>query len=168
MDTYLAIASKRDERRYDPRPVPGDVVERILDAGRLSGSAVNRQPWQFVVVEHGAAVEQLAEGVYAPQNVKGAALVIAVVTRGTPAFDAGRACQNMMLAAWNEGVASCPNGLADQERAREVLGVAEDERVATVLSFGYPAIPRDPASRSPEEWSSRANRKPLKDVVRRR
>ncbi len=168
MDTYLAIASKRDERRYADRPVAAELVARILDAGRVAGSAMNRQPWQFLVVEDRARVERLAETVYAPQNVLGAALVIAVVMRGTAAFDAGRACQNMMLAAWNEGVASCPNGLADQERARELLGLADDERVATVLSFGYPSRPRDPASRSAEDWSRRANRKPPQDVVRRR
>jgi nitroreductase len=44
MDTFLAIASKRDTRRYSDRPVPDDVQRRILDAGRLAGSAKNRQP----------------------------------------------------------------------------------------------------------------------------
>lgn len=44
MDTLLAIASKRDTRSYANRPVPEEVERRILDAGRLSGSARNRQP----------------------------------------------------------------------------------------------------------------------------
>ena len=102
MDTYLAIASKRDERRYADRPVPEDVERRILDAGRLSGNSQNRQEWEFVVVSDRMA---LAEAVYAPQNVETAALVVAVVAKR--AFDAGRAAQNMMLAAWNDGVVSC-------------------------------------------------------------
>ena len=51
MDTLLAIASRRDERRYEPDPLPDDVVTRILDAGRLAGSASNRQPWTFVLPE---------------------------------------------------------------------------------------------------------------------
>ena len=50
MDVHLAIASKRDERRYSDRPIPAEVERRILDAGRLAGSARNRQPWEFVVV----------------------------------------------------------------------------------------------------------------------
>ena len=50
MDTFLAIASRREVRDYADRDVPEDVVERILDAGRLAGSASNRQPWRFVVV----------------------------------------------------------------------------------------------------------------------
>ena len=45
MDTYLAIVSKRDTRRYADKPIPADVVERILNAGRVTGSASNRQPW---------------------------------------------------------------------------------------------------------------------------
>ena len=62
MDTYLAIASKRDERRYDDRPVPDEVERRILDAGRVSGNSQNRQEWEFVVVSDR---EALAETVYA-------------------------------------------------------------------------------------------------------
>jgi nitroreductase len=81
-------------------------------------------------------------------------------------FDAGRAAQSMLLAAWNEGLASCPNGVADQESACEVVGASEEERVAIVLSFGHPEKSRDPEARSVEEWSSRANRRPLSDVVR--
>ena len=54
METFLAIASKRDERRYADRPVAEDDVLRILDAGRLSGSSQNRQLWNFVVVSDAA------------------------------------------------------------------------------------------------------------------
>ncbi len=49
MDAYLAVASKRDQREYAERPVPTDAVRRILDAGRIAGSAKNRQPWRFLV-----------------------------------------------------------------------------------------------------------------------
>ena len=73
----------------------------------------------------------------------------------------------MLLAAWNEGIASCPNGVADQEAACAVLGAGEEERVAIVLSFGVPEKPRDPGAHRADEWSRRANRRPLDDVVRR-
>jgi nitroreductase len=169
VDTRLAIASRRDQRRYRPASLPGDVVTRILDAGRLAGSASNRQPWTFVLPETRERIEALAETVYEPTNVLGAGLVVAVVVsgKGPVSFDAGRAAQNMLLAAWNEGLASCPNGLADREAAHATLGLAEDESPAIVLTFGLPEKPRDPESRSAEEWSARANRKPLEDVVRR-
>ena len=160
MDPYLAIASKRDERAYAETPVPANVRGRILDAGRLSGSSKNRQRWEFVVVS-GVAKERLAEAAYAPENVGSAALVVAIVGEAG-AFDAGRCAQNMMLAAWGDGVVSCPNGVRDPDAAAEICG----GDVRAVLSFGYPARPRDPASRSAEEWSSRANRKPLSELVR--
>lgn len=164
MDTFLAVASKRDERRYAPREVPADVADRILDAGRLAGSSRNRQPWAFVVVADEERRRELAEAVYAPANVHGAALVIACVGKG---FDLGRAAQNMMLVAWNDGVASCPNGIRDAERARRALDLREGEELGVVLSLGYPARPREPATRTAEAWSARANRRPLDDVARR-
>jgi nitroreductase len=161
VDTYLAITSKRDERAYADTPIPGDVTRRILDAGRLSGSSRNSQRWQFVVVT-GEAQQRLAEAVYAPGNVRTAALVVAIVGEAR-SFDVGRCTQNMLLGAWNDGVASCPNGVRDPEAAASVCGAD----VQAILSFGYPARPRDPSVRSAEEWSARANRRPLDELTRR-
>ena len=165
MDTFLAIASRREVRDYEPRPLPPEVEERILDAGRLSGSGGNRQPWRFDVVRG----ELLADHIYEPDNVRSSPFVVAIVVsgKGPISFDAGRCAQNMLLAAWNEGVGASPNGIRDEEAMRAALGLSEEERPAIVLSFGYPARPRDPSARSPEEWSARANRKPLAELVRR-
>jgi nitroreductase len=107
----------------------------------------------------------VAETVYVPATLLGSKLAVALVVRGSPGFDAGRAAQNMMLAAWNEGVTSCPNGMPDNRKTSDLLGLDEDEHVLTVLAFGYPARPRDPHSRSPEEWIGRAKRKPFEEVV---
>lgn len=160
MEPYLAIASKRDERRYGDAPVPDDVRGRILDGGRLAGSSKNRQRWEFVLVS-GDARERLADAVYAPENVRSAALVVAIVGEAS-GFDAGRCAQSMMLAAWGDGVVSCPNGVRDADAAAEICG----GEVRAILTFGYPARQRDPASRSAEEWSGSANRKPLSELVR--
>jgi nitroreductase len=160
VDPYLAIASKRDERAYAETPISDDVRQRILDAGRLSGSSKNRQRWEFVVVS-GGAQERLAEAVYAPENVRSAALVVAIVGEAG-SFDCGRCAQNMMLAAWGGGVASCPNGVTDADTASAICG----GDVRAILSFGHPARPRDPESRRAQEWSERANRKPLAELVR--
>ena len=163
VDTYLAIASKRDTRRYADRPIPADVERRILDAGRVAGSSQNRQPWRFLVVEDAERRKRLADAVYEPDNVRGAQLVVAIV--GTRPLDLGRCVQNMMLAAWNDGVASCPNGIADPEWAAAVLGL--EEAPALVLTFGYPARHPGAESRTAEEWSARADRKPLDEIVER-
>ncbi|HWC28219.1 MAG TPA: nitroreductase family protein [Solirubrobacteraceae bacterium] len=167
MDAYLAVASKREVRDYAPRPLDVASERRILEAGRVAGSAQNRQRRRFVVVRDPGLREEVAASVYEPDNVRGAALVVAVVIggKGPTAFDAGRAAQNMMIAAANEGIGSSPNGVADGERMRAALGHGEDERVAIVLTFGYPAKRRDPESLSPEEWIARANRRPFEEVV---
>ena len=168
MDTLLAIASRRDERRTLPEPLPPELTRRLLDAGRLSGSSRNAQPWTFVVPTSRARIEELARAVSVPENVLGAGLVVAILVhgKGPVLFDAGRAAQSMLLAAWAEGLASCPNGITDVELARTVLGADEEETPVIVLSFGLPERPRDAELHTVEEWSARANRKPIDEVVR--
>jgi nitroreductase len=159
VDTYLAIASRREVRDYADRAIPDDVVNRILDAGRLSGSSRNAQRWELVIASD---KEALAECVYEPGNVRGAALVVALAGSARP-FDFGRCAQNMLLAAWNDGVGASPNGVRDAEAAERIVGAP----VSIVLTFGYPAKPRDPTARTADEWSARANRKSLDEIVRR-
>jgi nitroreductase len=160
VDAWLAIASKRDTRAYADTPIPPEIEHRILDAARVSGSSRNTQKWEFVVVER--AKQELARVVYAPENVATAALVVALVGDAA-GFDVGRASQNMMLAAWNDGVVSCPNGIADAEEAARICG----GDVKMILSFGYPAKPRNVDARTADEWSARAKRAPLDELVRR-
>ena len=166
MDVYLAVVSKREVRAYADRPLPDDAVRRFLDAARLAGSSRNRQARRFIVLRDNA-LARAAEAVWSPENVRGAALAVAIVVRGKgpTGFDAGRAAQNMMLAAWGDGIGSCPNGIANPEALAAVLGHDEDEQVVTVLSFGYPARPADPERRTPDEWIERADRLAFDDVV---
>ena len=149
----------RRARDYADTPIPHEVGQRILDAGRLSGSSRNTQRWEFVVVS-GAAQERLADAVYAPENVRSAALVVAIVGEAG-GFDVGRCAQNMMLAAWDDGVVSCPNGVRDADAAARDL---RRRRCARFCSFGYPARPRNPdephrrgvvgAARTASRWPS--------------
>ena len=164
MDAYLAVVSKREVRAYADRPLPDALVRQILEAGRVTGSSQNRQPWRFVVIEEPARV---ADTVYVPDNLRGAALCVALAmdARKPSGFDAGRVAQNMMLAAWNQGVGSCPNGVSDADRLHQQLGLEEEEQVSIVLTFGYPARAVDPEARAATEWIERANRRPFDDVV---
>jgi nitroreductase len=120
-----------------------------------------------VVVESLELRERLADLVYEPTNIRGAQLVVAVAVRGKGpvSLDTGRCAQNMLLTAWDQGVGASPNGMPDRAAVAELLGLREGEEPAIVLSFGYPATPRDPSSRTPEEWSARARRKSLDELV---
>jgi nitroreductase len=170
MDAYLAIASRRETRDYAERPLPDVALERILQAGRIAGSGRNRQPWRFVVVSSRERLDALAETVSRADNVRRAPLAVAIAVRGPgmTAFDGGRAAQNMLLAAWNEGIGGCPNGFVDKGRAAELLELAPDQEPLVLLTFGYPARPRDPASRTSEEWLACARRLPLEELVQAR
>jgi nitroreductase len=167
MDAYLAIVSKRELRTYADRPIEADAAREVLEAGRVAGSSKNRQARRFVVLRDPTLLERAAQCVYAADNVLGAALVVAVVVggKGPTSFDAGRAAQNMMLAASQLGIGSCPNGIADAAALQEVVGHDDGEQVATVLTFGYPEKPRDAERLSPAEWIARANRKPYEEIV---
>jgi nitroreductase len=168
VDVYRAVASKRDWRSYAEREVPQDVQGRILDAGRVAGSGVNRQPWRFIVVESDEAKGRVAQVVYAAGNVEACAFAVAIATEGGgSAIDVGRALQNMFLVAWNDGVVSCPNGMPDQEAAARALGLDDGWLPVNIPSFGYPKRDLAPGSRSAEEWSAEANRKPLEELVSR-
>src|SRR3954467_1972083 len=166
MDVYLAIASKRDWRSYSDQPVPEDVQRRILDAGRVTGSAMNVQPWRFVIVESDEAKQRVGGVVYAASNVETCAFAVGIATEGGGyPVDVGRALQNMFLAAWNEGVASCPNGMADQAAAARGVGLDEGRRRGKTPGFGYPKRPLEPESKSAEDWSAEANRRPLDELI---
>ncbi|HXF82353.1 MAG TPA: nitroreductase family protein [bacterium] len=139
MDTYRCIVTKREVRTFAKRPIPMPLLRRILNAGRLSGSSRNRQPWHFVVVRDRERLRQLAGFGRFAQHVAGAAVAVCLVVEGPrDLFDAGRCAQNMMLAAWNEGVASCPASMHRHDEARAFLGVPPERVIAVVISLGYP------------------------------
>ena len=153
MDAYNCILTKRDSRAYSDQAVPEATLERVLRAGRMAGSSKNTQPWRFVVLRDAARKTELAACGQFAQHLPAAPVVVAVVLApGGGDFDAGRAAQNMMLVAWEEGITSCPVAMHDRECASRVLGLPEGHRVAMVLAFGYPAseeslhrgIPRTP------------------------
>ena len=170
MDVWTAIRTKRMVRRFAPRPLAGHDLTQVLDAGRHAGSSKNQQDWDFVVVEDRERLRELsAVGPYAG-HVAGAAAAVALVTPDprapgaslSLAWDAGLAAENMMLAAWELGIGSCPATVYEQSIARGVLGFPEDRYCGWILSVGYPADPEDIA-RPPKK----GGRKPLDEVVHR-
>jgi nitroreductase len=138
MDAYQLILSLRAVRHFTAQAVPDVVLERILQAARWTGSAKNTQPWQFLVVRNRQTLQELATfGSYA-SHLAGAALCIVIATPpGYALFDAGRVTQNMMLAAWTDGVGSCIASVEDA-RTRALLGIPPIYQAHTAISFGYP------------------------------
>ena len=165
MDTFLAIVSRREVRDYEGQPVDAASIERVIDACRVSGSSKNRQPWKILVIRNRSTLDELAAVITRPTNLQGAAFAIALVLdEGASLFDAGRAAQNMMLAAWNEGVGSCPNSIKDPATFRRIVGF-EEGRPVTLLTFGFPAKKARPEGRGVQDWIAAADRKPKEETV---
>lgn len=140
MDVYRAITSLRAVRQYSNLPIAEEIVTRILEAGRWAGSAKNTQPWRFIVVRNRDTLNRLAAcGNYAT-HLREAPLAIIVVcepsTRGD--FDSGRAIENMMLAAWGEGVGSCIASMHREADAKRIVGIPDTHKLQQVVAFGYP------------------------------
>jgi nitroreductase len=172
MDAYLAVVAKREVREYTDRPVPEDVLTKILEAGRATGSSKNTQPWRFVVLKERQHRHDLANSMMAPRNLDRCAVAIAVVLLNERLrFDAGRVAQNMMVAAWALGVGSCPNSVRPDEhdRVRQDLGAPAEAAIATIITRGYPAPgqPRPRPKSDPEKIVAKLNRLPLEELVHR-
>ena len=140
MTPYEAIISKRDLRAYTDQTIPDDVMHRILQAGRMSGSAKNLEQNRLIVVTDQATQDALAEaGDFASWIGSSAAIVgFAVPAAELRLFDVGRQAQNMMVAAHADGVGSCPVTLGHPDRARAAVGLPEDWEMPMVITLGYP------------------------------
>ena len=140
MDAYQAIITKRDTRSFTDEPVDEEVVRKVLQAGRMAGSAKNLQPCRFVVVDDDEGKKALAAGGSFAAWIPSAPLLIAVVIPADGReFDAGRSAQNIMLAAHNFGLASCPVTMHDQPTALAAIGAPADQKIAIVIPIGHPA-----------------------------
>jgi nitroreductase len=153
MDVFDAVRTLLAVRRYQDRPVPEPVIRRVLEAGRLSASASNKQPWHFVVVQDRVALRQLAALVPSGPYIAEAAVAIVVAIDRTrlAVSDASRAIQSMLLTAWAEGVGGNWSGFGPLEGVGALLGIPAELDVLAVLPLGYPAdaIGRGKKSRKP-------------------
>jgi nitroreductase len=161
MDAYRAVVDKRDQRVYLPKPIPDDALRRILQAGRMAGSSKNREPNRFIVVTEREGVHALGALSEWGKWLAHAAAAVVIAQVEPHEFDAGRCAQNMMVAAWGEGIGSCPAHLPEAAVAR-LLGIPKDVHVNRVIGFGYV----DP-SRSQAPKSVARRRKPLEELVHR-
>lgn len=164
-DAYFAIISKREIRDYSDQPLSKDMLERILQAGRATGSSRNRQPWRFYVIRDRNMLDRVADMVAEPANIHGCQAAVAIVMTRKRGFDAGRVAQNIGLAAWALGVGSCPNTVMEKEACSAALGLESDWSIATILSLGYPVGPMGPKDDDPDAILERIDRKPLEELT---
>lgn len=162
MKSFLELAAARQsDRAYEPGRVIGrEVLERILEAGRLAPSACNGQPWHFTVVtdpqllvEVGKATSSLGMNRF----VKDASALVLITLEPTnitsklgcgikdkdfPIMDLGIASAYMTLAAEDEGIGSCILGWFDEKKIKELVGIPQKKRLMLIISLGYNLKPK--------------------------
>ena len=141
MDAYESIATKLDVREFSSRAVPAEIKRKVLEAARLTQSGNNLQHWRFILVEGKENLKRLAGDSTSGRWVAGAEFAVIVLTNPKYPFhllDAGRATQDMQLAAWNYGVASGIFTGIDRRALARDFGIPEELNPSVVISFGYP------------------------------
>jgi nitroreductase len=158
MEVFEAVRTVLATRSYQPKPVPQEIVMRILEAGRLTASSMNKQPWHFILVDERQDLEQLGKLANTGPYLAEAGMAVAVAIKDTKysASDASRAIQSMILTAWSDGIASNWVGFFGLEAVEEMLGVPEDLHLIAVVAFGYDTRPRVKGIK---------DRKPFSEVV---
>ena len=165
-DRIAFLRGLRAVRQFRPDPIPQEVVDDIFEVARWSGSAGNRQPWEFVVIRDRQTLRTLAAVEGYAGHLAGAALGIVLVMAGERAeqeiYDEGRLCERIMLAATAFKVGSSIGWFVGSgvEAVKEILGVPSERRVRTTLSLGYPD---EEAQRT--RIRRRQVRKPLVELV---
>ena len=154
MDNLMdLLKTRRTYRRFEQKEIAQEIIDEILVAARLASSAANRQPLSYIVIKDAAKVAGVFEytkwaGALPPEQGhpkenERPVLFIAVVqnTNINPSSDtdAGLAISNMTLAAWNRGVGSCIIGACNKEKLSEMFGLSEEQKLHTVVAFGYPS-----------------------------
>ena len=156
MDLYEAIEKRRSIRSFLDRPVEEEKLRRVLNAGRLSPSANNRQARKFVVVRDGARRAAVAKAADQPWLAQAPVLLAVVGTTpeavmhcGIPTdpVDCAIAIDHMTLAAVAEGLGTCWIGHFDQDACRQILGVPDNARIIELMPLGYPATTAAPRPR---------------------
>jgi nitroreductase len=144
MDVFDAVRTVLAVRQYTDRPVPDDVIGRVVDAARLTASASNQQPWHFVVVRDRETLKALGGAVRSGPYIAGAAFAVVVAIGRTrhAESDASRAIQSMVLTAWDAGVGSNWAGFGGLDDVASIVGVPDQYDVFAVVPFGYPADDR--------------------------
>ena len=157
MEVFEAVRTALAIRNYQETPVPEDVIRRIVEAGRLSGSAMNGQPWHFIVVDDRDTLRHLGSLARTGPYVGQAPLAIVVAIQKTKfaIADAARAIQCMILAAWSEGVGSNWVGFMGLDDMKPVLRIPAELDVLAIIPFGYP----------PRAARVNKKRKPLSEVA---
>jgi len=154
------IKHRRSVRRYLPDPVPHEMVEQIMEAGRWAPSANNQQPWAFIVVTDDDLCKRVAQhATYylarharvdeAPVLIVMCGQIQSRVYRRYLRGELGMAGMQMMLQAAALGLGTCWVDGLDRDEIAKILQVPEYLEIVALITVGFPAETPPPTTRKP-------------------
>ncbi|AFL96042.1 NAD(P)H oxidase [Thermococcus cleftensis] len=165
MEFFEVLRKRRSVRRFQERPVPRKLVEKLLEAAFLSPSSFNRRPWHFIVVDDREKLLALSKAKLGASGLATAPLAIVVTADESRSDvwveDSSIAAEHIQLAAFDLGLSSfwvqIRNRMHDdkktaEEYVRELLGIPENYRVVCIIGVGYPAEKKPPHGDEVFEW----------------
>lgn len=158
MDAFQAIITRRSVRRFSPRPVPPELIDKMLRAAMAAPSAGNQQPWHFMVIDERSLLDQLAAvHPYAGMLTQAPAAIIVCgdnTLERYPGYwvqDCSAATENLLLAAHALDLGAVWVGIYPRaervDAVRQLLGMPAQITPLALVPLGYPAERPEPADR---------------------
>lgn len=163
MNVLSAIQGRRSIRKYSNKPIEDEKLLNVLEAARLSPSAINRQNWKFIVVKDSETRERLTEAIDQPFVGEAPIILVccgtepeSIMRGGQPRYtvDLSIATAYMILEAHAQGLGTCWLGSFDESMVKDVLDIPKNVRVVAITPLGYPA-----------ESPSQRSRKRLEEII---
>ena len=176
MPILQEIEARRAYRALDGRPIPDEVLTRLVTAGTWAPSCSNNQPWRFVIAAHEPALAAvkatLTKGNYWAQKASAIAALVTSLDwdarldggRDLAFFDLGQASMAFQLQAVNEGLRVHPIAGFDPAAAKLALGIPEAAVLVALVILGYPGAPTGLSERHLADETGPRKRKPLDEV----
>ena len=137
------LKERRSIRRFDSRIIDDDILTQILDATRWCWSAVNRQPWKFLIIRNKELISKVSKECTTGTFASEAPVLIVIIgdIEAQPNWYLQDTCfvsLQLALAAWTFGIGTCFIGNINKEKVKEYLNLTKNDYLLTVLPLGYP------------------------------
>lgn len=150
---YELISKRRTIRHFQQKPIPFEILKKLVDVARVAPSASNLQPLQYIVVDDGNLLPEIFKtlkwaGYIAPrgnppEGEKPTAYIVVLVNKEISGSeyprDVGAAAENILLAALEDGIGSCWIRSVDTKMLREILNVPDFLEIDSAIALGYSA-----------------------------
>lgn len=140
METGLAIESRHSRRVFEQKPVEWEKIVKVLNAARLAPSAINTQPWHFVVVQDSERIKAIvsADSFFNKWMKKAPVLIVACVKEGKFAqIDLGLSIENLLIMATDLGLGTTPAAVSNKDKLGEIINCPKEFTPMITIALGY-------------------------------